>query len=64
VKYRVHRLEVRKDAAQATLEQFLNQFRGDVLSIVRYVVPMFPGMGATSKVDFPLIIERVNASGL
>jgi hypothetical protein len=41
------------------LERFLNQMRGDILAIVPYVVPTFEGMGATSKVDFLLIVERV-----
>jgi len=36
MKYRVHRLEVKKDTAQETLEQFLNRLEGEVLSIVPY----------------------------
>jgi hypothetical protein len=59
VKYRVHRLEVKKGTAQIELERFLNQLEGQVLSIVPYVVPTFQGMGATSKVDFMLIVEQV-----
>lgn len=59
MKYRVHRLEVKKDTAQETLEQFLNRLEGEVLSIVPYVIPTFQGMGATSKVDFLLIIEKI-----
>ena len=58
VKYRVHRLEVKKDTAQDKLERFLNQLEGEVLSIVPYVTPTFQGMGATSKVSFLLIVER------
>lgn len=58
MKYRVHRLEVKKDTAQETLEQFLNRLEGEVLSIVPYVIPAFQGMGATSKVDFLLIVEK------
>jgi len=59
VKYRVHRLEVRKDTAQAKLEHFLNQLEGEVLAIIPYVSPTFQLMGATSKVDFLLIVEKV-----
>jgi rhamnose utilization protein RhaD (predicted bifunctional aldolase and dehydrogenase) len=59
VKYRVHRLEVRKDTAQEKLEQFLNQMEGEVLAVVPYVIPSFQLMGATSKVDFLLIVEKV-----
>ena len=58
MKYRVHRLDVKKDTAQETLERFLNQVEGEVLSIIPYVVPTFQGMGATSKVDFLLIVEK------
>jgi len=59
MKYRVHRLEVKKDTAQEKLERFLNQLEGEVLAIVPYVTPTFQFMGATSKVDFVLIVEKV-----
>ena len=58
--YRVHRLEVKKDTAKEILEQFINQLEGEVLSVVPYVTPTFQGMGATAKVDFLLIVEKVN----
>ena len=57
--YRVHRLEVGKDSVQEKLERFLNQLDGEVLSIVPYVSPTFQGMGATAKVDFLLVVEKV-----
>jgi hypothetical protein len=56
--YRVHQLEVKKDNAQERLERFLNRLDGEVLSIVSYTTPTFQGMGATSKVDFLLIVEK------
>jgi len=59
MKYRVHRLEVKKNTAQEKLERFLNQLEGEVLAIVPYVTPTFQFMGATSKVDFLLIVEKV-----
>jgi hypothetical protein len=58
VNYRVHRLEVKEDTAQDTLERFLNQLEGEVLAIVPYVTPKFKPMGATSKVSFLLIVEK------
>jgi hypothetical protein len=58
VTYRVHRLEVKADTAQAKLERFLNQLDGEVLSVVPYVSPAFQGMGATSKVIFLLVVEK------
>jgi len=60
MKYRVHRLEVKKDTAQEKLEQFLNQLEGEAFSIVPFVAPTFQGMGATAKIDFFLIVEKVN----
>ena len=59
MKYRVHRLEVKKETAQVALERFLNQLDGEILSIVPYTSPKFKGMGATSEVDFLLIVEKV-----
>lgn len=59
MKYRVHRLEVKKDTAQEKLERFLNQLEGEVLAIVPHVAPTFQGMGATAKVGFLLIVEKV-----
>jgi hypothetical protein len=59
MKYRVHRLEVKQDTAQEKLELFLNSLNGEVLSILPYVSPTFQGMGATSKVLFLLIVEKL-----
>ncbi len=59
MKYRVHQLEVKKDTAKENLERFLNQLEGEVISIVPYVTPTFQGMGATAKVSFLLIVEKM-----
>ena len=59
MKYRVHHLEAKTDTAREKLELFLNQLEGEVMAIVPYVTPTFQGMGATSKVDFLLIVEKV-----
>lgn len=59
MKYRVHRLEVKEDTVQEKLERFLNQLEGEVLAIVPHVSPTFQGMGATAKVGFLLIVEKV-----
>jgi hypothetical protein len=58
MKYRVHQLEVKEGTAQEKLQNFLNQLEGEVLAIVPYISPTFQGMGATSKVDFLLIVEK------
>jgi hypothetical protein len=60
MKYRVHRIEVKKETAQEKLERFLNRLEGEVLSIVPHISPTFQLMGATARVDFLLIVEKVN----
>ena len=59
MKFRVHRLEVNEDTIQEKLEQFLNKMDEEVLAIVPNFTPSFQLMGATSKVNFILIIEKV-----
>ena len=59
MEYRVHKLEAKKEVAQEKLEYFLNQLEGQVLAVIPYISPTFQLMGATSKVDFMLIVEQV-----
>ena len=58
MKYSVHQLEVKRDTAQEKLLSFLNQLEGEILAIIPYVAPTFQMMGATSEVDFLLIVEK------
>lgn len=60
MKYQVHRLEVEEATAQERLERFLNRLEGEVLSVIPFTTPKFQGMGATSKVTFLLIVEKIN----
>ncbi|MBU0985081.1 MAG: hypothetical protein KKA42_14500 [candidate division Zixibacteria bacterium] len=57
--YRVHRLDTKMNKEQDKLERFLNDLRGEVVSIIPNIKPTFQGMGATAKVDFLLIVERL-----
>jgi len=57
MKYKVHRLEVKKDNFHLQLEQFLNTLDGEVISVVPNVIPYFLCYGA--KVDYVLIVEKV-----
>lgn len=57
--YHVHRLEAKQDSVQEKLENFLNQLEGEVVSVIPYVSPTFQFMGATAKVVFLLIVEKV-----
>jgi hypothetical protein len=60
MKFRVHRLEVNEDTIQEKLEQFLNSLDGEVLEIVPNFTPSFELMGATSKLNFLLIVEKTD----
>lgn len=58
MKYRVHRIEVNSDNMQEKLEQFLNKLDGEVISVIPNVRPTFQLMGAISKIDFVLVVEK------
>ena len=60
MKYRVHRIDVKRDNMQNRLEQFINSINGEVISIIPDVRPTFQLMGATAKVDFLLVVEKIN----
>jgi hypothetical protein len=59
MKYRVHRFDLIMTRDQSKLEQFLNGLEGEVITIIPNVRPTFRPMGATAKVDFLLIVEKV-----
>ena len=60
-KYRVHLFENKGRNIQNKLEQFLNNLKGEVVSIIPDIkkssLPQI--YGATAKVDFLMIVERV-----
>lgn len=58
MKCKVHRIEVKSDNMQEKLEQFLNKLDGEVISVMPNIRPTFQLMGATSKVDFLLVVEK------
>ncbi|MFL7892658.1 MAG: hypothetical protein ACK2UM_03240 [Anaerolineales bacterium] len=58
--YRVHRFDLKMDTEKDKLEQFLNSLNGEIVSIVPNVRPTFQGMGATAKVDFVLVVEKID----
>jgi len=58
MKYRVHRIEVKKDNMQEKIEAFLNKVDGEVISVIPHVRPTFQFMGATARTDFVLIVEK------
>ncbi len=59
MRYKVHRFDLKMDSDRGRLEEFLNGLEGDVVAIVPNVKPTFRGMGATARVDFLFIVERL-----
>ena len=59
MKYRVYRFDLNMESDKDKLEQFLNNLEGELVSIIPNVRPTLQGMGATAKVDFLLIVEKV-----
>ena len=59
MKYKIHQFEIDMRKDREKLEQFLNSLRGEIVSIIPNVKPTFQGMGATAKVDFIYIVEKM-----
>jgi len=59
MKYKIHQFDIVMRKDKDKLEKFLNSLRGDIVSIIPNVKPKFQGMGATAKVDFLFIVERI-----
>lgn len=59
MKYKVHQFEIEMKRDREKLEQFLNSLNGEIVSIIPNVRPTFQLMGATAKVDFLFIVEKV-----
>ena len=58
MKYNVHRLDVKGDNMQERLDKLINSLKGEIISIVPNVNPTFLGMGATSRINYLLIVEK------
>jgi len=58
MRYKVHQFNIRMDKDREQLEQFLNNLRGEIVSIIPNVKPTFQLMGATAKVNFLFIVEK------
>ena len=60
MKYKVHRLEVNSKNMQQSLEYFIGLLQGEIISIIPNVKPVFMPLGGSAKVDFLLVIEKLN----
>jgi len=60
-RYRVHRLEVKGEDVYNKLEQFLNDLKGEVVSILPNIkkgsLPQI--YGVTARVDILMIVEKI-----
>jgi len=59
MRYDIHRFEINMEKDQDKLKQFLNNLHGEVVAIIPNVKPTFKPMGATAKVNFLLIVEKL-----
>ena len=61
MQYKVHRMEIDLEKDQERLENFLNNLKGEVVSIIPNVAKttLFQIYGVTRKINFILIIERI-----
>ncbi len=57
--YTVHKFYVEKEIDVIALEQFLNNLRGEIVSIIPNIIPKFHMMGATAGYNFLVIIEKL-----
>ena len=62
MKYKVHRLDVDKETMQNKLELLLNSLDGEVVAVMPNVRPTFLAYGATAKVDYLLVAEKIKAN--
>jgi len=62
MKYRVHRIDVKRNNMQEKLENFINKMDGELISVMPDVRPTFRAMGATAKIDFILVIEKLKVN--
>ena len=59
MRYEIHRFDIDMEKDQDKLKQFLNNLKGEVVAIIPNVKPIFRPMGATAKVDFLMIVEKI-----
>ena len=61
MKYKVHRMEIDLEKDQERLENFLNNLKGEVVSIIPNVAKttLFQIYGVARKINFILIVERI-----
>ena len=59
MRYEIHRFDINMEKDQDKLKQFINSLKGEIVAIIPNVKPTFQPMGATAKVNFLYIIEKI-----
>ena len=61
MKYKTHKLEFNMNTDQYRLDQFLNNLKGEVISIIpnNKNISLLQIYGITRKIDFLLITEKI-----
>jgi hypothetical protein len=61
MRYKVHRLDIKRENIQARLEQFLNDLEGEVVTIIPNIkkTTLSQFYGIAGKIDFLLIVEKI-----
>jgi hypothetical protein len=57
MKYKVHRLDVKKDDIREILEDFLNKLDGEVIAVIPNVTQYFLMYGA--KINYIMVVEKI-----
>ena len=62
MKYKVHKLEIDMENDPLKLEKFLNDLKGEVISIVPNVArtTLLQIYGGSRKIDFLLVVEKIS----
>ncbi len=62
MKYKTHKLSFNMETDQDKLDQFLNNLKGEVVSIIPNIqnTSLLQIYGVSRKIDFLLIVEKIN----
>lgn len=61
MKYKVHKLELNMEKDQNKLEQFLNNLKGEIVSIIpnNTKMSLLQIYGVSAKVNFLYVVEKI-----
>ena len=61
MKYKIHRLDIKMEHDLSKLEEYLNDLKGEVISIIpnNAKTSLFQIYGLTARIDFLLIVEKI-----